>query len=96
MTEGLNRIRSLKTLEEMKETCNKFLVFDPEVMISLYEKEYKWGIEDYEADREQVQFLLENVEKRIKSLSNFLNKSEVKVDKSASPRLCSDSTRSSE
>lgn len=66
----VNRIRSLKTLEDIKSTLNEFLVH-PDIL-EVYIKEYDWSEEDYEADKEMVVELLEKVERRIKSLSNHL------------------------
>jgi hypothetical protein len=82
----LSRIRSLKTLEEMRDTCKDFLALDPKVALAVYDDEDA-GPEDYEADVEQTQYLLEKIEKRMKSLGTFLSKpsKEKKVkDKSAS------------
>ena len=68
----LTRIRSIKTLEEMKADLKEFLT-NPDIL-TVYVEDYKWGVEDYEADREQVEYLLEQVENRMASLSRFLNK----------------------
>ncbi len=70
----LNRIRSLKTLENMKETLTEFIVFDPAVMKSVYIDDYKWSEDDYEADKDTATHLLELVERRIKSLGRHLSK----------------------
>lgn len=74
----LSKIRSLKPLEEMKKDLTDFLAIDRKVMLEVYEEEYQWGEEDYEADLEQVKDLLENVEKRIKSLGHHLSKPKIK------------------
>lgn len=83
----LNRIRSLKTLEEMKQILTDFISFDPTVIVSIYEEENDWGKVDYEADIEEAKEFLEHVEKRMKSLGNYLNnpnkdkKKKVKINK---------------
>jgi hypothetical protein len=75
----LSRIRTLKPLETIKKDLTEFLAFSPAIMIEVY-SDNNWGPEDYEADKEQVQELLDKVERRIKSLSNHLNKqSEIKA-----------------
>lgn len=74
----LNKIRNLKTLEAMKKDLAEFLSVDRAVMISIYDENYGWGEEDYEADKEQVQDLLVAVERRHKSLSGYLAKQKVK------------------
>lgn len=73
MIPDLNKIRSLKTLEEMKKDLTDFLSIDPVVMVDVYNDE-NWGEEDYEADKEEVTELLDRVEHRIKSLGHHLNK----------------------
>ena len=75
----LNKIRSLKPLEEMKKDLTDFIGIDRAIMVQVYDEQYHWGEEDYEADLEQVQDLLEQVEKRIKSLSHHLSKPKLKV-----------------
>lgn len=69
----LSRIRTLKPLETMRNTLNEFISFDPATMIAIYNEENDWGKEDYEADIEEAKAFLEQVEKRIQSLSNYLN-----------------------
>lgn len=64
----LNRIRSVKTLETMKKPLIDFVAFDKQIMLDVYSKDYEWGIEDYESDIEAAEYLLERLEKRIKSL----------------------------
>jgi len=65
----LNKIRSVKTLEEMKADLTEFLS-NPDVK-KVYLEDYEWGEEDYDADREQAEYVLEQVERRLKSLSRF-------------------------
>lgn len=65
----LNRIRSIKVLEEMKRDLTEFIT-NPDVL-AVYLAE-DCGEEDYEADKEQAAELLELVERRMKSLSRFL------------------------
>lgn len=66
---NLNRIRSIKVLEEMKRDLTEFIT-NPDVL-PVYLTE-NCGEEDYEADKEQAIELLELVERRIKSLSRFI------------------------
>ena len=68
----VNRIRSLKTLEEMRGDLLAFLS-NPEIK-NIYLEDHKWGEEDYDADKESVELLLERVEHRIKSLGKFVAK----------------------
>ena len=63
---NLNRIRSVKTLEEMKQDLTDFLS-NPEIL-NVYVEELDWDSEDYESDKEAVQYLLEQLEHRIVSL----------------------------
>ena len=70
----LNKIRSLKTLESTKRDLIDFIAFDSRVMVDVYEKEYNWGAEDYEADKDTAITLLEQVEHRIKSLGRHVAK----------------------
>lgn len=72
----LNKIRSLRTLEEMKDDLANFLAFDRTIMLAEYERQ-KWGEEDYEADKEEATDLLEQVEHRIKSLDKHLKRQKV-------------------
>lgn len=74
----LNKIRSVKTLEVMKRDLAEFVSFDRNVMVEVYDEECGWGEEDYEADLEQVKDLLEQVERRHKSLSGHLAKQKAK------------------
>lgn len=76
----LNKIRSPKALEAMRTVLTDFINFDPAVIKALYEEDYGWGEEDYEADIEESKELLERVERRMKSLGRHLSK--VKVEKS--------------
>jgi len=66
----LNRIRSIKTLEEIKKDLNAFLVYPD--MRAVYLEDLGWSDDDYEADKESVVELLEQVERRLRSLSNYL------------------------
>ena len=85
MIPDLNKIRSLKTLEEMKKDLSEFLAIDRAVMVEVY-NDQQWGEEDYEADKEEVIDVLEHVERRIKSLGHHLNK-KPKVKGSAGKNL---------
>lgn len=72
----VNRIRNLATLEDIKVTLNEFLSHAD--IPKIYVEQYEWGLEDYEADREMAEELLEKVERRMKSLSNHLIKAQAK------------------
>lgn len=82
---NLNRIRSLKTLAEMKTDLSDFLA-SPD-MLQLYVEDLKWGQEDYEADREQVTDLLEQVNRRIASLERFEKKTQGVGTNNPSPQI---------
>ena len=73
---NLNRIRSLKTLEEMKTDLVQF-INDP-IMKQIYIEEEKefGGDEAYEDDKEDAVDFLEKVERRIVSLTKFVNRNE--------------------
>jgi hypothetical protein len=75
----LNKVRTMKTLEAMQKPLKEFITFDRNTMISVYAEDFGWGEEDYEADKEQAEYLLEQVERRMKSLGHHL----AKVDKNA-------------
>jgi hypothetical protein len=68
----LNRIRSIKTLEEMKDDLLSF-INDPD-MLQVYTEDFGWGEEDLDADVESANYLLERVEHRIQSLTRLLKK----------------------
>lgn len=70
----LNKIRSLKALEAMRTALTDFINFDPAVIKEVYDEEYGWGEEDYEADIETSKEMLERVERRMKSLGRHLSK----------------------
>jgi len=65
----LSRIRSVKTLEEMKSDLTEFIT-NP-IMLQLYIEDYQWEENDYNDDKEEAQYLLEKVEQRIKSLNHL-------------------------
>ena len=77
----LSKIRTMKTLEAMKKPLKEFVTFDTPTMLSVYAEEFGWGSEDYEADLEQANHILEQVERRMKSLGHHLAKG-----KSTSPQ----------
>ena len=79
----VNKIRSMKTLEDMRKVLNEFIGFDAATMIAVYAEEYDWGEEDYEADKDGASYLLEQVERRMKSLGRHLSSKE-KVEKDSS------------
>ena len=70
----LNKVRSIKTLEALHKPLKEFVNFDYATMISVYTKSYGWGEDDYEADKERAEYLLEQVERRMKSLGHYLAK----------------------
>ncbi len=70
----LNKIHRMKTLDTVKKILTDFLGFDKATMLRVYEEDYGWGDEDYEADKESVTYLLEQVEHRMKSLGRHLAK----------------------
>jgi hypothetical protein len=88
----LNKIRSMKTLENMKKSLSEFVNFDHVTMVSVYTEEFGWDEEDFEADKESATQLLEKVEKRMKSLGKFLSKE--KKEKIASDSAQIDSASS--
>lgn len=63
----ISRIRSVKSLEKIRITLNDFLT-NSQVLTS-YIEDYNWSEEDYETDKEQVIELLDQIEMRIKSLT---------------------------
>lgn len=65
----LTRIRSIPKLEEMKEAL-EFFLREP-IVRDIYLNDYQWGEEDFEADIESAQYMLEKVEARIKSLGRM-------------------------
>lgn len=72
----LNKIRSLKTLEAIRKPLIEFVAFDPAIMRAVYTEEFGWGEDDYEADKEQASDLLEQVERRMKSLGRHLSRAQ--------------------
>jgi hypothetical protein len=68
----LNRIRSLKTLEDLKKDLTEFINFDRVVLLAVYAEEYGWGEDDLDADLEQAAETLAQVERRAKSLGRHL------------------------
>jgi hypothetical protein len=62
----------------MKKVLTDFIAFDSHVMTDVYEKDYNWGEEDYEADVDTAITLLEQVEHRLKSLGHHLAKEKTK------------------
>ena len=75
----LNRIRSLKKLEEYRTACKEFLEFpDTSALIDVLTDEedgnHDNGVEAYDEMKEDVTTALEMVERRIASLSKFVNR----------------------
>ena len=77
----LNKIRSMKTLDGIKQDLIDFIAVDRKIMIAVYDEDYGWGEEDYETDLEEVKQLLEQTERRINSLGNFIKKQKLKDEK---------------
>lgn len=70
----LNKIRTMKTLEAMQKPLKEFVDFDRTTMVTVYVEDLGWGEDDYEADKEKAEYLLEQVERRMKSLGHHLSK----------------------
>ena len=68
----LNTIRDVKVLEEMKKDLTLFIT-DP-IILEIYKEDYDFGEEDYKDDKDQAEYLLGQVEKRIKGLNQSLSK----------------------
>ena len=68
----LNRIRSIKSLEEMKKDITEFI--NNPLMLEIYSNDISLGEDAYADDKEQAEQLLVKIEKRISSLSKFLQK----------------------
>jgi hypothetical protein len=79
-------------LESIKADLKEFLVHPD--MARAYIEEFDWSQDDYEADREIVEELLEKVERRIVSLSNFLNGQAKKRGSRQSPKQAQSTTPS--
>lgn len=79
----LNKIRSIKLLESIQADLKAFL--SNEEVSAVYVDKLDWSLDDYEADKEMVSELLERVNRRILSLSNFLTGKSKKQDLSPSP-----------
>ena len=67
----VNKIRSMKVLETIREDINTFLNHNQADLMAVYDGEGE-GEDDLVADREAAQDLLSKVERRIKSLGNHL------------------------
>ena len=70
----LNKIRTMKTLEAIQKPLKEFVAFDRTTMVTVYVEDLGWGEDDYEADKEKAEYLLEQVERRMKSLGHHLSK----------------------
>ena len=84
----------MKALEGMKKILNEFLNFDTPEMLDVYDKEFGWGEEDLEADRDSAGYLLEQVERRMKSLGHHLAKVGKNVSQPPAPPETSSETSS--
>ncbi len=65
----LTRIRSIKTLEEIKRDLEEFLS-SPDIL-PVYLNELEFSEDDLVADKEQATYLLEKVNRRIVSLTRL-------------------------
>ena len=74
---NLNRIRSLQKLEDMKSDLKEF-ISNP-IVKEIYIEDYNWGEEDYGDDVELATELLQQIERRIVSLTKF-NQREAQKD----------------
>ena len=70
----LNKIRTMKTLGAIQKPLKEFVTFDKPTMLSVYAEDFGWGEEDYDADLEKAIYMLEQVERRMKSLGHHLTK----------------------
>jgi hypothetical protein len=70
----LNKIRTMKTLEALQKPLKEFIAFDRATMVSVYVEDFGWSEDDYEADKEKAEYMLEQVEHRMKSLGHHLAK----------------------
>lgn len=66
---NLNRIRTVAGVQAIKKDLEDFL--SNPMVPTVYKTEYGWSENDYAADREDVIYLLEKVEQRIKSLTRL-------------------------
>lgn len=89
----VNKIRSMKTLETMKRVLGEFVSFDRATMVQVYADEYGWGEEDFEADKDNAIYLLEQLNRRMKSLGRHLAKE--KVEKNVSQSVAPESPSAS-
>jgi hypothetical protein len=87
----LSKIRTMKTLEAMQKPLKEFVTFDKPTMLSVYAEEFGWGEEDYEADLEQANYMLEQVERRMKSLGHHLAKGDKNEHQSPVPPAVTES-----
>ena len=78
----LNKIRSMKVLENLKADLTEFINFDKNALVTVYDSEDLGDEGDLDADIEAAQDLLSKIERRMKSLGNHL----AKVDKNAPPK----------
>lgn len=60
----------------MKHDLQEFLDSPREEMLDIYIKNNGWDENDYEADREDVTYLLERIERGMESLGRYLKKQE--------------------
>ena len=68
----LTRIRSIKTLEDMKKDL-EFFIREP-IIAEIYLEDYGWDEEDLGADRDEAQYCIEKIDKRIASLNKWNEK----------------------
>lgn len=75
----LTRIRSVKTLTNMKKDL-EFFINEP-IVLEIYKNEYNWDDVDYEADVESATLLSCNIDKRIASLNKMKKTETTKPEK---------------
>jgi hypothetical protein len=83
----LTRIRSVKTLEEMKRDLEEFMVNS--AILTTYVEELDWSEDDLIADRETVSYLLEKLDRRIKSLTRLEEKEDSQRTQKSEPEVSS-------
>lgn len=95
----LSKIRSIKTLEEMKKDL-EFFINEP-VIREIYIVDNEWGEDDLEADRDSAKELIDLIDKRVHSLNRIkINppkaKQEKRLYKKSEPKETADGVQSSE
>jgi hypothetical protein len=94
MIMDLNKIRTMKTLTAIQKPLREFVTFDRTTMVSVYTEDLGWSEDDYDADKEQAEYLLEQVDHRMKSLGHYLAKAGKNVRQPPSPHETPESASS--